>query len=561
MASISGHAILSIVKGVAKTPGDSFSAEVGLDSIDLLDVNGFACSEYDIKIPALKSSAVYADSPLTDGRTLISGTLGNVTETIRLELTAGEMIQMAAMLSKLLRFKQDCNDYWDTFGQIEPIYIKHQVIGEPGPRYSLLYDIDIDVDTPLIPSEAKRTVTLVIEREYRWRGIAPGDNPKKWTAYVRNIPFNSSYADLSNQTNTDHLATATIRNFQELTTFNTFLTTNYLTIPASAIPGDLPALALIQVGSVGSVASVYLSRDTKPLNLNDTVNGVSQLRKLDIIAAGGTLGTNAAFVTDVSGGLRKVSTSVNQRRVDVSYGTASDVLRWSFQTDMTLMRGQFLVFARIRQYAGAQNDLRYYIKIRSTNDTFFTSDTSKAPFLSGTVAGQAVNPLDYLGVVTIPGADRSVSQMRGGNGLLVSDEAASSGSRENFVIFELFSSRVVGVAALLAFYDLILVPMDEGVVKADSFNRAGFAIFDNTGYLSHGSTDEVVQRRGYGSATDQIDNIEYAGQSLTLKPGADNYIYMLKFTNAGTPITSSTSASDFRIDVDIVPCWSGLRDK
>ena len=237
MANISGHAILKIVKGVQKTPGDSASVEVGLDEIDLLDSNGFSCDEYDMKIPALKSSAVYADSPLSDGRTLISGTVGNVTETIRLQLTAGTIIQLAAMLSKLGRFKQDCNDFWDTSRQIEPVFIKHQVIGEPGARYALLYDIDIDPgEQPLIPSEAKRTVTLSIEREPYWRGLAPGDNPKRWAienVYRQSINPNNAVLGVSAPFGPLNLVyVTTLFNRTEYSTANkqTYVTKNFIDI-------------------------------------------------------------------------------------------------------------------------------------------------------------------------------------------------------------------------------------------------------------------------------------------------------------------------------------------
>jgi hypothetical protein len=562
MVNIAGHAILKIMKGIAKVPQDANSAEQGLDEIDLLDPNGFACDDYDMKIPALKSSAVYADSPLTDGRTLISGALGNVTETIRCELTAGSIVQLAAMLSRLGRFKQDCNDFWDTFNQIEPIYLKHQVVGEPGPRHALLYDIDIDVDTPIDPSKPMRTVTIVIEREFGWRGIAPGDNPKKWTAYVHGAPFNADYSDLTGITNDDHLVIRTdVSNFQELSTFNTFLTTNFITIPGDLIPGDLPALTLIQSGTAATYSGVIISRDTKPLTLNDTIGGVSQLRKLDLIAAAGTLGTNAAFVTDATGGMRKLSVSANRRRVDVTYVNPASVLRWSIQADMALMRGRFMVFARIRQYAGAQNDLRYYINIRSANDTFYTSDTNKAPILAGSIADLANNPIDYLGIVTIPAVNSAAIQMRNGRGLLISDESSAVGT-QNFVVFELWSSRVAGTTAQLAFYDFILVPMDECAMQTMPGNvGGGTALLDNTGYLTHGVPELAAQRRSYIGAgvPDQIDNNEPSGQPITLIPGKTNYLYMLKLDNTHFSRTFSTDA--FRFILDIVPRWSGLRDR
>jgi len=145
MPGTSTHSFLSIVRGVQKVPQDALSAEIGLDSIDLLDAAGFMIDTYDQQFPNLKNNAVWAESPMDDGRTLQTNARGNLTETMRVNLTAGTLLQMGMMLTKLGKFRGYINAYWigGTQDTEEPVYLKHQIIGEPGPRYALIYNIDI----------------------------------------------------------------------------------------------------------------------------------------------------------------------------------------------------------------------------------------------------------------------------------------------------------------------------------------------------------------------------------------------------------------------------------
>ena len=152
MAGTSPHAFFSIMRGVQKVPQDALSAEIGLDTIDLLDEDGFMVDTYDQQFPNLKNNAVWAENPINDGRTLMTNARGNLTETIRLKLTAATLVQMGALLSKLGKFRGYVNSFWmgGTQDTEEPVYLKHQIEGEPGPRYALLYDIEIHVETPAI---------------------------------------------------------------------------------------------------------------------------------------------------------------------------------------------------------------------------------------------------------------------------------------------------------------------------------------------------------------------------------------------------------------------------
>lgn len=555
---MTGHAILQIVKGVQKTPGDNFSSEQGLDVIDFMDTSGgFALDAYEMKIPALKSSAIYADSPLTDGRTLIAGTLGNVNETIRLTLKAGTIIQLAAQLSRLNRLKQDCNDFWDTFYQIEPVYIRHQVVGEPGPRYALLYDIDIAVTDPTNPADPTRDITIVIEREYGWRGLAPGASPKQWTMYKFGQKFNADNAGLNDDDT--HLVSGTVMNGIDLTTINQIAASNTLTIPADKIDGDLPALAFANINlniTVASMGNLFIARDTHPITLQDSLAGVNQLRRLCITATAGDIipGVDTSFVND-TGASRLLSASVSGRRTETTFATvATDAIRWVEDVDINTFRGRYMIFARVRQHTGAQNDLRYYITAQDTT-VFFTSPTI-TPLLTGTSGNTSSWNLDYLGVISLPANNRSVSQVNRGTGLNVSNPGGIS-STSSTIRFSLRALRVAGTTARLCFNDIVLIPIDESAMYLGGLQSFTNVVFDNTGYLNHGSTDDVVQGRGLLLQLDNILTSEVNGNFMTLKPGVDNRVLiMAKIGNSNL----SSATGSFTVHIDLIPRWAGLRD-
>jgi hypothetical protein len=121
------HQELAIVKGVGKTPADTASAEQDPVVIDLLDVGSGISLDMDggwePNIPSLKSGGVWADSPISDGRTLLAGQNTNVTETIRLLVTSNNPMVYAAKFAALQRMSQDCRFFWSTQYQIEPVYL------------------------------------------------------------------------------------------------------------------------------------------------------------------------------------------------------------------------------------------------------------------------------------------------------------------------------------------------------------------------------------------------------------------------------------------------------
>lgn len=556
MPNITGHMILKIVKGVQKTPSDTTSAEVGLDSIDLLDTSGFSCDEYDIKMPALKSSAVYADSPLSDGRTLISGALGNVTETIRLQLTAGTIIQMAAMLSKLGRFKQDCNDFWDSGYQLEPVYIKHQIDGESGPRYARLFDIDIDIDTPLDPSEAKRTVTLSIEREDGWLGLSPGDNPKRWAVeIVHGQDYSTANSNLDvpqsidSQFNLVYANNLVNRTEYPTSSKQSYTTKNFVDIPAALVPGDLPALACVYF-NVGSSAPpgnhiVFVSR--KSTNSDHIVPSVDVfLQSMMLNGCDMTLGTNMTVAADTGAPL---SQSVGARRRAVfTPADNNDAIRLTV-SNRTLLnhRGRYAVFCRCRQAAGAAGDISMYLAYGSAAPFGHRATTVPVtPTLQAGTGNTTYWPVTYMGVIETP-LNAPISTFLAGTGAIYST---------NDWYFQLAARRTAGTTALLYVADFVLIPVDEPSMQVISTNTAtGMdAVIDNSGYFQHGRNDVFVDAVG-GAAI--LNAAEGRGQAIYLLPGVDQRLY---FFSMFSDNTSDLINDAFSVGVNIVPRWSGLRD-
>lgn len=563
------HFVLQIVKGIARVPQDNESAEIGLDQVDLLQ-GGFNCSEYDMHLPGLKSSAVYADSPLTDGRILISGTLGNVTETIRCELTAGTIVQLAAMLSKLLRFKQDCNDFWDTFGQIEPVYLKHQVSSEPGPRFALLYDIDIDVDNPNEPGAPNRTVTLTIEREPYWRGIAPGDNPKHWFYIANDQSQQWVFGNTHLLTGSDHRHVETVQNLAtQNSNGSSYVSKNFIDIPAAKIPGDAPALVSLSVQQSVSVTATTLlvARSTKPVsgNISRDTNA-NQLTVYTYNAADATTGTDTSLANDT--GAPQGQGGTRQRSV-TTFATASLQTRLTFPSlaaidnglSTAVLRGRYMAFVRARLSAGSTT-VSMELAVTQAADVAAGAAATLTDQGAGGTGSSTDWALVYLGVVTFPINNRT-SVSSNGLGTFI-HEGAAAGE----VSIKLKASRSAGAGSLYV-SDLILIPIDEAVIKMVAATGMGTGssvliswVYDNTGYYAHGGLDEVAVGDQYAVSTGisgKFDTFELAGNPLYLMPGVNNRLSFLAFVDS-TKRSFPYDPSDMNVRVNIVPRWQGLRD-
>jgi len=565
------HTVLEIVKGCARVPGDNLSAEVGLDSIDLLDPVGFSCDSYEMVIPSLKGGSTWADSNITDGRTLVSAAYGNVTETIRLNLTAGTLVQMAAMLSKLARFRLDVGYFWDTLVQIEPVYLKHQVEGEPGPRYALLYDIDIAITSPVNPGEAKREVVLVIEREVYWRGLAPGDNPKHWSILVNNQSWTASNAHLLQ--GNDALHQGNISNRAEQNSgASGYVTQNFLDIPASKIPGDAPALLNVSIQQAVSVSATALliGKATKPTSGNTSRNtSANQLTVYSFNAADGTTGTDTSLAADT--GVPMSHLGVRNRSV-TTFGTATMLSRLDWQSSnhpngfsSSVMRGRYAVFLRARlSAANTSCDIQLSVMSQVQNDVFTTTPVTITDQGAGGTGNSTDWGLLYLGYVGVPVSEKRVSVAPDGKGIWIDTAQVDD------LVLSVQASRTTGAGSLYM-SDLIFVPMDEGMIEIVSSIAVGSGAvvlyswhYDNTGYFLHGTPGDYATIDFYSTASIghnmEADIPELSGGPIYLTPKVQNRLVFLMYVKATKrSIYNDPSASTVR--VNIIPRWVGYRDE
>lgn len=561
MTQISGTALLAIVKGVDRVPQDTVSSEVGFDSISLLDPLGFSCESYEVQFPNMKSSAVYADNPYTDGRTLVSGAMGNVSETLRVQVSAGTMIQLAAMLSKLGRFRIDCNDFWDTGNQIEPVFLIHQVEGEPGPRYALLYDLNMAIDTPEFPGAPSRLVTLRIEREPYWRSLAPGDNPKHWS-YLKNKQswVNGNTLLLIGN---DHLTIETAQNRAELSSGSTgYLTKNYIDISADKIPGDAPALCQISITPPDSASTacttVLMGKTSKPISGNKNRTSLAeQIAIYTFNAADGTVGTDTSLAND-TGAPKPIGGGTAQRSVTTfATATMDNRISWVLPTT-AVFRGKFRAFLRCRVSAAANVSLR--LRFVQGSDTILTT----AVTLTDLGVGGTGNTTDWalvdLGLITEPVNNKKAPVAVDGRGLWMDQDVQ---------VF-LQAARNSGAGSLYV-GDLIFFPIEEGAIKIASTSVIGSSstlaigwVYDNTGYFTHGTPGDYATIGQYGYASPFVgsnkerDVPESAGGNIYLTPNVNNRLWFLIYVDS-TKRSFITDPTSYVVRVNIVPRWQGLR--
>lgn len=546
------EAILMIMRGIRKTPADALSAEVGLDSINLLDITGFSQADYEMQFPALKSGGLWADATISDGRTLMTGAMGNVSETVRLELTSGTLIQMAALMSKLNLFVRYCHEYWSSFAQNEqePVYLKHQVAGEPGERYALLYDISVAETPPLTPDTPQRIVTISIEREPYWRwGVAPGENPKRW--YIENVAVGQKWtADKASLiSGGDHLVSGLIDNCQEFLTTTTFQSRNFLDIPADKLPGDAPPLVCITADSpFGFSADLHIAVSTNRTSITDRNSSPLPLYNSFPLSGSSLQSGTAVFTTDNTWGIAHVPVSALKRTVVVTPVNASEVniALWSASATFShlnplVLRGRYVVYLRGCQVGGTAGQTTARLIVNATQGELFNSGLMTLPLSTVARAG-----LIYMGVLTLPIDDHSPVGMLG-----------KGYTAEYDMQFLLSTQRSAGVSTH-ELEDIILMPFSEGytVIKpALNLSADWFNIYDNTGYFTHGRPESVGMGRRSSGNNEFNALTEFSGD-LQLTPGVNNRLYFLSYYTGGNGAQPSV---DMTPRINIVPRSTGLR--
>lgn len=588
------HQELMIVKGVPRKYFDNTgfeSYEQDPVTVNLLDTaTGFSLVEWSPSIPSLKGGGLWADSSINDGRTLITGAETNVIETIVVQLTGATLQAYAAHFSSLERMVKDGRAFGDTFYQIEPVYLRWWAAGAPGPQFALIYNIDIAVDFQDGPA-AQARITLTIEREFGWRGIAPGDTPLKWTLYWRGITFDpaqgfNEYGLSPGDVPGSLIQAASMTNYTAYDANNVVCATpSYIDIPAGDVPGDLPALLQLSVADVlfganARLMSFYVSRWTRPVV--NPANTLSHRNTLPIRNDGinngvrSTLGTDATFQNDTGtyrNGAANCATNLNgtNSRLNVSFATATDQVRLTWGLDSTnLFRGRYMAFLRCYQSGGALGETLAYLQFGYEGTEI--SLTERAPKIQAVASPSPIWPLLYMGVVTIP---------VGNERLVVSDDNSAPVFSTTAAEFNIrLRARRTGGVGQLYVADLVLMPIDEMAAKISNARQAialgaGYDIdrfaIDSTGLFLNGQADTFGA--SYKVFAPKV-RPEISGQyQLTLLPKINNRLYFL-YTGATVaslplednlcgihdPTAGGNSQNGIAVAGNIVPRWSGIRD-
>lgn len=540
--------IFQIVRGVPKVPLDTATVQPDPDSIDLLEGSGLSTDSYDMQFPNLKNGALWSESPTADGRTLMSAANGNITETVRLQLNSATLIEMAAVLGKFGQFRRYINAFWASRDQndSEPVYLKHQIIGEPGPRFALLYNIEVNVETPLNPNEPHRLLTLSLEREPYWRGLAPGDNPKRWTIEHIMVGQKWDTSKASLYQNTDHAGYGLIDNCQEWLTASSFQSRNFIDIPASSIPGDAPPLLCVGVTAEGSVSGKHLiGVSTNRTSITDR-SGASLLLYNSIPMSSGTIASGtAAFTTDNNNGVAHVPTSPLKRTVVVTPAGATEVivLTWNTgnlpHTSILVLKGKYAVFLRASQIGGTAGVCSARITMGNSGGNIFDSGLQR-------IGDDATAPveLNYMGTMELPN-----------NGCgHVSIDGRGYTAETDIAVMTVSTLRASGTGTI-RLVDIVLFPLGNYIYINHDVSAGGswFDFYDDTGYLSHGHTEPIIA--GVLSNTDGSISTEASGR-LQLTPGVNNRLYFMEYrNNAGV-----RPNIDMAVRANIVPRWTGFRD-
>lgn len=563
------HLELMIIQGVGKTPGDTVSSESDPIVVNLMDTDtGYSLVDWTPNIPSMKSGGTWADSPISDGRTLIAGANTNVIETIVIQLTGATMADYTFQFIKLQRIIQKARAYWNTQGQIEPVYLRWKANCAPGPQFALIYNIDLDLEFEDSPN-AQAKITMKLEREYGWRGIKPGGNPKEWTYHYNNqdSQWNGTNANLLS--GTDHLVSDTaLDNRAEQSTGSAgYLIKNFVDIPSAKIPGDLPALLSLSVSPTSASAApttIMVGKSTKRTTGNlSRFTGVNQLQIYTFNASDGTGLIDTTLAND-TGASKPIGGGTSQRSV-TTFVTATMATRLQFYPggstpngfSVSSLRGRFAVFARARVSAAATVDMQLAIQQGNGTDQLILERVTFSDLGVGGTGNTSDWGLVYLGQITLP-FNKQIDVSSDGRGILF-DAAGGSG----LFIIKIQADRTAGAGSLYI-NDVIFMPIDEGAIKIAAnivVNTARVWNYDNTGYYTHGKVDDFADILSVsGTSNFESDIPQWGGGGITLTPGVDNRLTFMAFVDS-TKRSFITDPTHMTARINIVPRWSGIRSE
>jgi len=553
------HTRLRLLHGLPAISGDTNTNESVKKSVNLLSEGGLNLADpltgWSPRVGSLQGGGNFIQLGGWQGDVLQDTPYERVTETMRLTVTAGSPLDRMRLENDLLYMKHNAEAFWSQAGNLDPVYLEWGIEGQTGIasapiyQYALIYTLDIAWGT-----DAANTVTLTITRRPDWWPIPPGANPQYWTKYFESVTPSTSNMSVAATGSDIHVAHSTSVHFQ---TAASPAYTSYIDIPATSVPGNLPALTTITValesqggGTNAAPNTVVIGRYTKPTTFNNSGTAFSPLATLPCSIM--TMGTDATSVAD--------TTAVGGNALNISFATATLQLRGSINAtnitggslNQTLVPGKYLIFARVKPQAVTSTfQVQLALRVVGATLPFSTGELMNVPAMT-------VNDFDWnvinMGEFTVPGEIAALD----GTGL---DPTATE--------VLIYASRSGGASAL-RISDLMFIPTDEAAVlmkSRDPLSVVGNSslIIDNTGYLKRAQPDDYAIRQTGGTGNEPL---EFTGATITLRPRVNNRLYIFAYQNAesGTPVSTRTyvtytpSSARLEVGVNIIPRWLGLRD-
>lgn len=542
------------------SPSGNATDQVG-ESINLLDGSGIALTlenghaAWIPSNPTLKNDGVRADSALEQGTSILASAYGNVTETLQAWLVGSDIKTRASALEKLYRFAEAALNFQEGT-QTAPVYLRWQADDAPAEQYALVVKIDVSfTEFDLVYSGENAELTIVIEREPVWRALPPMDNPKKWAFYTRNLAPTNSGSPAATEYNYTHLnlqstfggaasyrslVQSNIRNYDEIATANV----NYIDIAASLLPGDAPALALVNWTNRASAGAInatglWVARTTRPDYYPANNNNTATQRARNTFNGNDSTITGVAVVTTKpvnANGLFGNGSVITRTLLQLAYPAGANseyVANWSRVFGQ--YQNKYLAFMRASLTAGVLTEITFNLRWSPQIGTVNREQTTPVQMR------QSAFGLTYLGVVELNKTQRRLASIDGTGADAVTP-----------FILELGTTKIAGAVATVLIWDIILVPFDEsvGYVTFPGINLPpdGPGLLDKTEYFG---------QQGDGAFSYQLSQLtprELRGQAIELVPGVNNRLYML----ADMIGPDVTVAHECR--VDIVPRWYGVRD-
>lgn len=568
-----------IVKGIPKAPGDTASAEQDLVTFDLLDVNGLSVQPngWTMAQPGIKRGGTWAESQLTDGRTLIAAGKENVVETISLVMSNASLQQRHQILASLRRLADDARLFWTHNYQIEPVYLKLKVAGATAHQYALIYNIEVADSSDPFNIHVAWEVTITVEREPAWNLVVPpGGNPIEYLFWsqgkTRGVEYD--YTDMSLWENTDHFAYKDVTMRCEFNAaYDALRSENFIDIDANDIPGDAPALLFVDVEEDlppnWNPYELYIARSTLPRTVDDQEDATFLTR--NTLNAGdadvGSLITKAISASCgvySNGGANRYHGTYTVP-AGVSANWREDVCRWrdgingATTLNLNSFRGEYIVFVRMAATNGSDGDIQVRLKVTNLANTVWYSPVVDLPV--DTLIITCVDYfLLYFGRITIPLGSKARSWVDG-RGLSTILQSGGTGNLE----FQLQTWNTTGSTRDIQILDLWLMPVGEetGSVFLDlDYVAPDFHIYaDNTGYVNHG--EPISIGRHINEVTDPgrrwHDDKEVRGSIPTLKPKHNNRLYfLLAENNANRDNLASRAPTELTTRLNIIPRCYGV---